>query len=102
MSSIAAGNHHSTSFGTPVEKAALLADSPAVKGRKFTNGVLADSGFSESPSLRLTGADDEGYSIWDGDDMTLEMLTDVNEDEVDEDVRMFPHLISLLLAHKYG
>ena len=26
-------------------------------------------------------------SVWDGDDMTLDMITDVNDGDVDEDVR---------------
>ena len=29
----------------------------------------------------------EDEPFWDGDDMTLEMVTDINDGEVDEDVR---------------
>lgn len=67
------------------ETAALLADSAALKGKKLTNGVLE---VGDSPSVRLTRDEmmDGQMSIWDGDDMTLEMLTDVNDGEVDEDV----------------
>ena len=62
-------------------------------GRKFTNGMVVED--SMSPRLSLTG--DEGsqaLEMWENDDMTLDMLTDVNEDEVDEDVRpLRPSLI---------
>ncbi|GBE84647.1 hypothetical protein SCP_0606260 [Sparassis crispa] len=39
-------------------------------------------------SLKLTvnGEEDGPFSIWDGDDMTLDMVTDVNEGEVDEEM----------------
>lgn len=71
-------------MSTTPEMAVLLADSPALKGKKLTNGVLD---VRDSPSLRLTRDEADGQmSIWDGDDMTLEMLTDVNDGEVDEDV----------------
>lgn len=53
-------------------------------GRKFPTG-------DDSPSLRLSfdgGDADQSLELWEGDDMTLEMLTDVNEDDVDEDVRI--------------
>lgn len=76
------------------ETAALLADSPAVRGRKFVNGILD---LSDSPLLRLAlegGKGDEAngdgngqQNLWDGDDMTLEMFTEVNDGELDEDVR---------------
>ena len=39
----------------------------------------------ESPSIMLT-SEDEPFWEADGDDMTLEMITDVNDGEVDEDV----------------
>ena len=54
-------------------------------GRKYVNGAV-----DISPSLRLSfdGSEaDQSLEMWEGDDMTLEMLTDVNEDDVDEDVR---------------
>ncbi|KAI0339279.1 hypothetical protein BDW22DRAFT_1336629 [Trametopsis cervina] len=66
-----------------VENPALLADSPAMQGRHFTSGSLG-----ASPALRLTvdGDDDhEGISMWDGDDLSLDMLTDVDE-VLDEDM----------------
>ena len=50
---------------------ALLSESPALLDRNFGNG----------------GVDDGPFSVWDGDDMTLEMVTDVNDGDVDEDVR---------------
>ncbi|THH29893.1 hypothetical protein EUX98_g4290 [Antrodiella citrinella] len=60
-----------------------LACSLALKGKKFSNGILE----VDSPSLRLTRDETDGQpSIWDGDDMTLEMLTDINDEEVDEDM----------------
>ncbi|KAI0765061.1 hypothetical protein C8Q74DRAFT_1285825 [Fomes fomentarius] len=42
------------------------------------------SGVLESPSIMLTSEDEP---FWDGDDMTLEMVTDVNDGEVDEDMQ---------------
>ncbi|RDX41621.1 hypothetical protein OH76DRAFT_1489321 [Lentinus brumalis] len=44
----------------------------------------APGSLTESPSIMLT-ADDEPF--WDGDDMTMEMVTDVNDGEVDEDMQ---------------
>lgn len=46
---------------------------------------------SDSPtrSLMLNNQTEDGdqFSVWDGDDsMTLDMVTDVNDREVDEDV----------------
>ncbi|KAH9945563.1 hypothetical protein B0H21DRAFT_694161 [Amylocystis lapponica] len=41
-------------------------------------------------SLKLTvpeGSEDEPFSMWDGDDVTLDMVTDVNEGEVDEEMQ---------------
>jgi pyrimidine and pyridine-specific 5'-nucleotidase len=36
---------------------------------------------------QLEDGDGDGqYSVWDGDDMTLEMVTHVDDREVDEDV----------------
>ncbi|KAH8103344.1 hypothetical protein BXZ70DRAFT_1054992 [Cristinia sonorae] len=84
-STVSLTNSHAPTSWTPHmnETAVLLADSPALKGKKFSNGVLE----VESPAVRLTRDDaDAQMSIWDGDDMTLEMLTDVNDGEVDEDM----------------
>ncbi|KAI0635102.1 hypothetical protein C8Q77DRAFT_1217037 [Trametes polyzona] len=59
--------------------------SPSVAGSAAVNGSRSfDSFKSDSPSIRLT-AEDEPF--WDGDDMTLEMITDVNDGEVDEDMQ---------------
>ena len=42
-----------------------------------------------SPRLSLNGEEGtQAVDLWENDDMTLDMLTDVNEDEVDEEVRM--------------
>ncbi|THG96759.1 hypothetical protein EW026_g5133 [Hermanssonia centrifuga] len=57
-------------------------------GRKVNNGVLGADDYSlGSPSLRLNGADGDDSGMWDGDDMTMDMLTDVDEDDVDEDMQ---------------
>jgi pyrimidine and pyridine-specific 5'-nucleotidase len=45
----------------------------------------------DSPSLRLT-MDGDGelqgpLSVWDGDDMTLELVTDASDNDVDEEVK---------------
>lgn len=37
--------------------------------------------------------EDESFSMWDGDDMTLDMVTDVNDRDVDEEVRVAPPLL---------
>lgn len=68
-----------------LETKALLADSPALFGKRSVNGTTV----AESPSFMFTSAEglgDEQFSVWDGDDMTLEMLTDVNDGEIDEEV----------------
>ncbi|KAL4252237.1 putative E3 ubiquitin ligase complex SCF subunit sconB [Abortiporus biennis] len=72
------------------EKKALLADSPAIRERtRSINGGSVLS-FGESPSLRFTvdGDNEESsFSVWDGDDnMTMEMLTDINDGQMDEDM----------------
>ncbi|KZT03667.1 uncharacterized protein LAESUDRAFT_659262 [Laetiporus sulphureus 93-53] len=45
---------------------------------------------SETPlsalALLSSGGEDEPFSVWDGDDMTLDMVTDVNDGDVDEDM----------------
>ncbi|KAI0777628.1 hypothetical protein BD413DRAFT_184487 [Trametes elegans] len=56
--------------------------SPALNGRSQSFDTFA----SESPSIRLT-AEDEPFWDGDGDDMTLEMITDVNDGVVDEDMQ---------------
>ena len=75
------------------ENPALLADSPAMQGRQFVSGALGDS-----PALRLTVEDDgqEGISMWNGDrdDLSLDMLTDVDE-VLDEDVSVFVFISEL-------
>ena len=45
----------------------------------------ASGSVAGSPSIMLTSEDEP---FWDGDDMTLEMVTDVNDCEVDEDVSL--------------
>jgi pyrimidine and pyridine-specific 5'-nucleotidase len=48
--------------------------------------LLSDSP-SHSLMLNNRSEDVDGpFSVWDGDDMTLEMVTDVNDRDVDEDV----------------
>jgi hypothetical protein len=69
-----------------VENPALLANSPAMKGRQFMNHISLD----DSPAVRLTvdGSDSQqAISVWgDGDDtLSLDMLTDVDE-VLDDDV----------------
>ncbi|OJT07766.1 F-box/WD repeat-containing protein 7 [Trametes pubescens] len=60
--------------------------SPSVAGAAARNGSRSfDSFTSESPSIRLTTEDEPFWD--DGDDMTLEMITDVNDGEVDEDMQ---------------
>lgn len=66
------------------ESTALLMDSPAMRGHRFTTDTHGDS-----PALRLTvdGEHGQALSVWDDerDEMSIEMLTDVDE-EMDEDV----------------
>ncbi|KAH9919472.1 uncharacterized protein BXZ73DRAFT_92072 [Epithele typhae] len=70
---------------------------PATRSRPRTAGRTVKSGtpgtarsrntsgsIAESPSILLTSEDEP---FWDGDDMTLEMVTDVNDEEVDEDMQ---------------
>lgn len=37
-------------------------------------------------------AEDAPFSVWDGDDMTLEMITEVDDGDMDEEVRVLPLL----------
>ena len=53
-----------------MQNVALLSESPP-HGLTFNNG---------------TENGDGPFSVWDGDDMTLDMVTDVNDRNVDEDV----------------
>jgi hypothetical protein len=53
-------------------------------------------GHSEGPGLLTDRREDDGpFSVWDGDDMTLEMMTDLNDGEVDEEVAMIFFIICL-------
>ncbi|KAH9849420.1 hypothetical protein C2E23DRAFT_888359 [Lenzites betulinus] len=61
--------------------------SPSVAGSGALNRSGSfDSFASNSPAIRLT-TEDEPFWEGDGDDMTLEMITDVNDGEVDEDMQ---------------
>ena len=53
-----------------MQNVALLSDSP-------THSLMLNNSVNDS---------DAPFSVWGGDDMTLEMITDVNDREVDEDV----------------
>ncbi|KAI1781965.1 hypothetical protein LXA43DRAFT_578903, partial [Ganoderma leucocontextum] len=54
-------------------------NSPSVHARRASGSI-------GSPSIMLT-SEDEPFWEADGDDMTLEMITDVNDEEVDEDMQ---------------
>lgn len=54
-------------------------------------------GGSLGSSEAWAGDGDGAMSVWDGDDMTLEMVTDVGDGDVDEDVCSLP-LSSLPLS----
>ncbi|KAI0746670.1 hypothetical protein C8Q80DRAFT_1176639 [Daedaleopsis nitida] len=54
-------------------------NSPSVARNRQASGSIAGS-----PSIMLTSEDEP---FWDGDDMTLEMVTDVNDGEVDEEMQ---------------
>ncbi|TFK50497.1 hypothetical protein OE88DRAFT_1631183 [Heliocybe sulcata] len=43
---------------------------------------------------------DEGMSVWDGDDMTLELMTDVNDGEVDEEIQTALNAVMTLHTRK--
>ena len=64
-------------------------DSPSVARSRQASGSIV-----ESPSIMLTSEDEP---FWDGDDMTLEMVTDINDGEVDEDVRRSHFHIATML-----
>jgi pyrimidine and pyridine-specific 5'-nucleotidase len=59
--------------GLNMQNVALLSDSPSYN--RVMNNQMEDG--------------DGPFSVWDGDDMTLEMVTDVNDREVDEDVSVY-------------
>jgi len=66
--------------GTTTEQSpALLSESRALLESK-----LADK------NMFLALDDDNPFSVWDGDDMTLEMVTDVNDGNVDEEASSPP------------
>ncbi|KAH9896800.1 hypothetical protein C8Q73DRAFT_757283 [Cubamyces lactineus] len=61
--------------------------SPSVAGSRAGNRSQSFDSFAselESPAIRLTSEDEP---FWDGDDMTLEMITDINDAAVDEDMQ---------------
>ncbi|EKM53225.1 uncharacterized protein PHACADRAFT_98701 [Phanerochaete carnosa HHB-10118-sp] len=69
------------------ESTALLTDSMAMQGRQYVNDTLGDS-----PALRLTvdsAHNADGMSHWDDDqdETSMDMLTDVDEEEMDEDMQ---------------
>ena len=43
-------------------------------------------------------ATDDGYAFWDGDDMTIEMVTDLDDGNVDEEVSFPPSPIDFFAA----
>lgn len=66
----------------------------AMQGRNFVDDTLGDS-----PALRLTvdGAQSvDGMSLWDDerDEMSVDMLTDVDEEEMDEEVSRVVFIVS--------
>jgi pyrimidine and pyridine-specific 5'-nucleotidase len=74
FASNASQSPHGAGTGLKRQNVALLSDSP-------------------SHSLALNNQPEDGdgsgpFSVWDGDDMTLEMVTDINEGDVDEDVSL--------------
>lgn len=57
----------------------------------------------QSPSIKLESADEDAdamMSMWDGDDMTLELLTDVNDGQVDEDMQSALNAVMTLHTRK--
>ena len=73
----------------------LLADSPASLDRKFHGDLIHDS-----PSFQLSLNGDAQTSVWDGEDMDMsyELVTDIDDADVDEDVRLYS-LYRLLLIY---
>jgi pyrimidine and pyridine-specific 5'-nucleotidase len=54
---------------------------------KMQNVALLSDSPTRSLTLKNQTEDGDQFSVWDGDDsMTLDMVTDVNDREVDEDV----------------
>lgn len=51
--------------------------------------MLADMIPADSPSLIVSGDGDAPPSLWDGDALTLDMVTELDAEEVDEEARRF-------------
>ena len=65
-----------------------LLSNPRVR-QSTSNGtgtiVATDDGRLGTASLGI----ESGHAFWDGDDMSLEMVTDINDGDVDEEVNFF-------------
>ena len=78
---------------TPSVKASPSTPAKSVASSKrpasLANGETPLRPLSLMPGM---AEEDESFSMWDGDDMTLDMVTDVNDRDVDEEVRVTSHL----------
>ena len=50
--------------------------------------ALLDSKLSDKDLFIAQQEEENPFAVWDGDDMTMEMLTDTNDDNVDEEASL--------------
>lgn len=64
--------------------ASLLNDSPASLGRKFHDEHVHDS-----PSFHISVNGDAQTSVWGGEDLSYDLVTEIDDGDIDDDVRYF-------------
>ncbi|KZT70659.1 hypothetical protein DAEQUDRAFT_756263 [Daedalea quercina L-15889] len=80
--------------------------SPSTPGKSVASSRRpASAAKGETPLRPLSlmpgvGEEDESFSMWDGDDMTLDMVTDVNDRDVDEEMETALQAVQTLHARK--
>jgi hypothetical protein len=61
--------------------------------------ALLDSQLSDKDLFIAQQEEENPFAVWDGDDMTIEMLTDANDDNVDEEASPLSSFNSSLPDH---
>ena len=60
--------------------------------------ALLDSQLSDKDLFIAQQEEENPFSVWDGDDMTMEMLTDANDGDVDEEACPIPFFYRFALT----
>lgn len=83
---------HDTSLGNTPSKTPMSTEKSK---RNISDPVVTHSGGSMIEGLSLHTLD-EALSVWDGEDMSVDLITDVNEGDIDEEVRSLTEPFSTL------